>query len=64
MNTTRAFYYTNYFFKKNLDLKNPSTLLLDDILIKWAAEQRRLEIGLKSNEIMYKFLELDPRQNK
>ena len=28
------------------------------------AEQRRLEIGLTSNEIIYKLLELDPNQNK
>lgn len=44
--------------------RNPSTLLLEDTLIKWVAEQRRLEIGISTNEIIYKLIELDPNQNK
>ena len=33
-------------------------------MIKWVAEQRRLEIGLSTNEIIYKLKELNPNQNK
>ena len=40
------------------------TLLLEDTLIKLVAEQRRLEIGISTNEIIYKLIELDPDQNK
>jgi len=56
------------FLKKKCRLeggeRNPSTLLLEDTLIKWVAEQRRMEIRLTNNEIIYKLLELDPNQNK
>ena len=33
-------------------------------MIKWVAEQRRLEIGISTNEIIYKLIELDPNENK
>lgn len=36
---------------------------LEEDLIKWVSEQRRLEIGITTSEIIYKLIELDPSQS-
>ena len=43
--------------------KIPNTIEIEEELIKWLEEQRRLEIGLTTNEIINKSLELYP-ENK
>ena len=37
----------------------PETIEIEDKLIKWIEEQRRLEIAINSNEIIYKAIEMD-----
>ena len=39
--------------------RNPSTLNIEDDLLKWIEEQRRLEIAISTNEIIAKLLEMD-----
>ena len=40
----------------------PSTLGIEENLIKWISEQRRLGIGITIKEIINKSCELDPKQ--
>ena len=37
----------------------PGTINIDEELIIWLEEQRRLEIAINSNEIIYKAIKLD-----
>ena len=37
----------------------PDTIDIEEDLIKWVEEQRRLEIAINTNEIIYKAIELD-----
>ena len=47
--------------KKNLPGAGriPETIKIEEILIKWIEEQRRLEIAINSNEIIIKAIEFD-----
>ena len=49
--------------KRNKYDNIPNTIGIKEELIKWLEEKRRLEIGLISNEIINKSLELYP-ENK
>ena len=42
----------------------PSTLAIEDELMKWVSEQRRCEIGITTEEIINKSKELDENQKK
>ena len=42
--------------------RNPSTLNIEDDLLKWIGEQRRLEISISTNEIIAKLLKMDPKK--
>ena len=43
--------------------RSPNTMDLEEDLIKWVSEQRRLELGITTSEIIYKLIELDPSQS-
>ena len=59
-------------FKDKLDLenkyrlegagRNPDTINIEEILIKWVCELRRLNIALSTDEIILKLMELDQKQ--
>ena len=42
----------------------PSTLNIEDDLMKWISEQRRIGIGITTQEIINKSIELDPKQKE
>ena len=59
-------------FKDKLDLenkyrlegagRNPHTMTVEEILIKWVCEYQRLDIALSTDEIILKLIELDKKQ--
>jgi len=55
------FYRKLFLLEKNLEGagRNPSTLNIEDDLLKWIGEQSRLEIAISTNEIIEKLLEMD-----
>ena len=42
--------------------RNPESITVDDVLIKWVSLMRRLGIALSTNEIIIKLMELDKKQ--
>ena len=42
--------------------RNPDTMTVEDTLIKWVCEMKRLDIGLSTDEIILKLIELDKKQ--
>jgi len=43
-------------------VEDPETIEIEDTLIKWVEEQRRLGIPISTNEIIYKLIKLDIKQ--
>ena len=56
MDTTNSFYRWDYFYNQKYRLEGgdryPNTMDLEEDLIKWVSEQRRLEIGKTTSEII------------